>query len=153
MYADRLLPRIRPPADMTFERVGNDRTRLEFAHIASVVFALAFATSNRIYGSPGLWRPPSQGWIGYLNGKPVSVVTVVITDGTSGVYSLGTLPQYQGCGYGETLLRHALEEARNEFGIERTVLQATPQGSHLYLRMGYRIVTKFSIFVREGASF
>ena len=43
--------------------------------------------------------------------------------------------------------------ARNESGIEKTVLQATPQGSHLYLRMGYRIVTKFSIFMREGCLF
>ena len=56
-------------------------------------------------------------------------------------------------GFGETLLRHALAEAALASGTEKTVLQATPQGSHLYLRMGYRIVTKFSIFMREGISF
>ncbi|HYP06241.1 MAG TPA: GNAT family N-acetyltransferase [Bryobacteraceae bacterium] len=152
MFAQRLLPPVRPAASMTFDRVGNERTRLEFAHIASVVFSLAFTTAKQIYGSSRLWRPPSHGWIGYFEGKPVSIVTVVIAEGAAGVYSLGTLPQHQGCGFGETLLRHALEEARKEFGIERTVLQATPQGSHLYLRMGYRIVTKFSIFMREGSA-
>jgi ribosomal protein S18 acetylase RimI-like enzyme len=153
MFAERLLPPVRPPAAMTFKPVGDDRTRLEFAHIASVVFSLAFVTAKQIYGTPGVWRPPSYGWIGYFEERPVSVVTIVIADGTSGVYSLGTLPQYQGCGFGETLLRHALREAAMASGSERTVLQATPQGSHLYLRMGYRIVTKFSIFMREGASF
>jgi hypothetical protein len=50
------------------------------------------------------------------------------------------------------LLRFALEVARAESGIERSVLQATPQGSQLYLRMGYRIVTNFSIFLREGTA-
>jgi ribosomal protein S18 acetylase RimI-like enzyme len=153
MYAERLLPPVRHPAALTFAPVGDDHTRLEFAHIASVVFSLAFVTAKQIYGSPGVWRVPSYGWIGYFEGKPVSVVTVVIAGGVLGVYSLGTLPQYQGCGFGETLLRHALQVAANASGTEKTVLQATPQGSHLYLRMGYRIVTKFSIFMREGASF
>jgi ribosomal protein S18 acetylase RimI-like enzyme len=153
MYADALLPPVRPPAHMTFQAVASERTRLEFAHIASVVFSLAFATSKQIYGSPGVWRPPAYGWIGYFEGKTVSIVTVVIAGGTLGVYSLGTLPQHQGCGFGETLLRHALGESGKVAGTEKTVLQATPQGSHLYLRMGYRNVTKFSIFMREGASF
>lgn len=151
MCADRLLPPLRSSAAMTFHRVCDERTRLEFAHVASIVFSLGFATSKQIYGAPGLWNAPSYGWIGCFEGKPVSIVTVVIAEGALGVYSLGTLPQHQGCGFGETLLRHALEHARSESGIERTVLQATPQGSHLYLRMGYRIVTNFSIFMREGS--
>jgi ribosomal protein S18 acetylase RimI-like enzyme len=153
MFAERLLPPVRPPALLTFQAVDDERTRLEFAHIASVVFSLAFVTAKQIYGSPGVWRPPSYGWIGYFEGRPVSVVTVVIAGGTCGVYSLGTLPQFQGCGFGETLLRHALREAAMVAGSEKTVLQATPQGSQLYIRMGYRVVTKFSIFMREGSSY
>jgi ribosomal protein S18 acetylase RimI-like enzyme len=153
MYAEKLLPPVRPPAALTFASVGDDRTRLEFAHIASVVFSLAFVSAKQIYGAKGVWCPPAYGWIGYFEGRPVCIVTVVISNGVLGVYSLGTLPQYQGCGFGETLLRHALAEAALASGSEKTVLQATPQGSHLYLRMGYRIVTKFSIFIREGVSF
>ena len=152
MYAEQVLPRTKPPADMTFARVQNEQTRLEFAHIASVVFSLAFRTSKRIYGAPSLWQPPSYGWIGYAAGKPVSVVTVVIASGVIGVYSLGTLPQHQGCGYGETLLRHALCHAQQESGFKSSVLQTTAQGMNLYLRMGYRIVTKFSIYMREGCT-
>jgi GNAT superfamily N-acetyltransferase len=152
MYAESLLPRARPPARMAFARVTTEATRLEFAHIASVVFALPFETSRRIYGAPGLWQPPSYGWIGYFEGKPVSVVTIVIASDAIGVYSLGTLPQHQGCGFAETLLRHAIDEARRETGIDRTVLQATMQGFNLYLRIGYRVVTRFSIYIREGCA-
>ena len=152
MYAERIEPPIRKPAPMSFAPVDNERTRLEFAHIASVVFTLPFETSKRIYGAAGLWSSPTCGWIGYFEGKPVSVVTTVIAAGAVGVYSLGTLPQHQGCGFGETLLRHALEDARRTSGLQTSVLQAAPQGLRLYLRLGYRVVTRFSIFMREACA-
>ena len=152
MFADRLSPPVRPPAEMTFAPVTTQQTRLEFAHVASVVFSLTFGVSQRIYTSPGIWEPPCRGWIGYSNGNAVSIITTVFAADSVGVYSLGTLPQYQGRGFGETLMRHALEEARREWGVERSVLQATTQGMRLYLRMGYRVVTKFSIYMREGCA-
>jgi ribosomal protein S18 acetylase RimI-like enzyme len=152
MYAESLLPRVRPAAPMTFARVTTERARLEFAHIASVVFSLPFGTAKRIYGTPDLWQPPSYGWVGYFEGKPVAIVTTVIASDAIGIYSLGTLPQHQGCGFGETLLRQAVGEARRETGIDRTVLQATMQGFNLYLRIGYRVVTRFSIYIREGCA-
>jgi ribosomal protein S18 acetylase RimI-like enzyme len=152
MYAEHIEPHVRKPALISFAPVDDDKTRLEFAHVASVVFTLPFETSKRIYGAPGFWTSPTNGWIGYFEGKPVSVVTTVIAAGAVGVYSLGTLPQHQGCGFGETLLRHALEDARQRSGLQTSVLQAAPQGLRLYLRMGYRIVTRFSIFMREACA-
>jgi GNAT superfamily N-acetyltransferase len=152
MFAEQIQPPVREPAPMAFVRVSDEKTRLEFAHIASVVFTLPFETSKRIYGAPGMWSAPTCGWIGYFEGKPVSVVTTVIAADVVGVYSLGTLPQHQRCGFGETLLRHALEDARRTSGLERSVLQAAPQGLRLYLRMGYRMVTRFSIFMREACA-
>ena len=87
MYAESLLPHTRRPAPMTFARVTTERARLEFAHIASVVFSLPFGTSKRIYGAPGLWQAPTQGWVGYFEGKPVSIVTIVVAGDAIGVYS------------------------------------------------------------------
>jgi ribosomal protein S18 acetylase RimI-like enzyme len=152
MYAEELLQPSKPAAQMTFARVDSTQTRLEYAHLASVVFSLRFDVSKQIYGKAGVWSPPSYGWIGYFQGKPVALVTVVVANGALGVYSLGTLPQHQGCGFAETLLRHALREATKQTGIERSVLQATAQGLNLYRRIGFRIVTKFSIYLREGCA-
>ena len=152
MYADSIVSPSKPLAKMTFARVDSAQTRMEFAHLASVVFSLRFGVAKRIYSATDLWSPPSYGWIGYFEGKPVGLVTVVIAGGAAGIYSLGTLPQHQGCGFGETLLRHALDDARRHSGIECSVLQATTQGMSLYLRLGYRVVTKFSIYLREGCA-
>ena len=59
---------------------------------------------------------------------------------------MATLPGHQRQGYGEAVMRYALEQARAEHGLSRTILQSTPQGLQIYLRMGYRTVTGVSVF-------
>ena len=48
MYADRIWPRDRPPANIEFRRVEDDRTRFDFADVASIVFSLPFVISEKI---------------------------------------------------------------------------------------------------------
>jgi len=43
-------------------------------------------------------------------------------------------------------VRHALEGAHREQGIERSVLQSTKAGYSLYERMGYRTVTSVAVY-------
>jgi ribosomal protein S18 acetylase RimI-like enzyme len=63
-----------------------------------------------------------------------------------GVYNVATVPGHQRRGFGEKVMRHALGRARDRYGIERTVLQSTPQGLHLYQRMGYAVVTDVAVY-------
>jgi ribosomal protein S18 acetylase RimI-like enzyme len=152
MCTETLATVTRRNAGIDCREILGERTRLDFAHVSSIVFALPFRSAKRIYCDSNLWQPPMRGWVGYVNDTAVSIVTTVVAAGAVGVYSLGTLPQHQGCGYGETLLRHAIEEARRETGITRSVLQSTEDGFNLYLRMGYRVVTSFSVFTKEVCS-
>ena len=47
----------------------------------------------------------------------------------------------------ESLLRgFTLYKARAEHGLERTILQSTPQGLPIYQRMGYRTVTRVTVY-------
>jgi ribosomal protein S18 acetylase RimI-like enzyme len=59
---------------------------------------------------------------------------------------VATLPESQRLGYGEAVMRYAIEHARREHGIERSILQSTPAGFRLYERMGYRTVTKVAVY-------
>ena len=112
MYARTMSARVKPAAPLTFERVCTEDTRLEFAHIASIVFSLPFGTSKRIYGATGLWDSPSYGWVGYFKGKAVAIVTVVIASDAIGVTLSEHFQSIRGRGFGETLLRHAIDDAR-----------------------------------------
>ncbi|HUS06803.1 MAG TPA: GNAT family N-acetyltransferase [Bryobacteraceae bacterium] len=150
MLAAKLEPSTRQLPCLNCRRVNDDRTRFDFSDVASVVFSLPFATSTKIYGPESTWKSGMAGYVGYLNGKPVSIVATIATGRAIGIYSLGTLPQHQGYGLGETLIRHAVAESQRENGLDTVVLQATKEGFGLYVRMGFRIVTSFAVYLREG---
>jgi hypothetical protein len=46
-------------------------------------------------------------------------------------------------------MRRALDEARTESGLERSVLQSSAEGLHLYQRMGYRSVARYAVFAKS----
>jgi ribosomal protein S18 acetylase RimI-like enzyme len=149
MYAARLQPPIRT-AKLEIRPVNDATTREEFAHLSSTIFTLPYQTARMIYTPAALWTPPMRGWIGYFQNRPASIATVVIGGGVAGVYSVGTVPDLQGRGFAETVVRHALAETRKNAGVEESVLQSTRQGLKLYLSMGYRVVTNFAVYLRES---
>jgi GNAT superfamily N-acetyltransferase len=133
-------------------RVRDAKTQFDFADVACVVFVLPFRVSEAIYGQPGYWSSGMRGYVAYWKGKAVAVVSTVLASGAVGVYSLGTLPQHQRHGIGETLLRYALAETFAETGVDKTVLQSTQAGLSLYRRMGFRTVTRFRIYDLPGGA-
>lgn len=152
MYAEVLHAPQRRAPELQIRRVSDVQTRTEFAQLSSLIFSLPLLTATEIYGSGALWAGGAMtGWIGYSERQPVSIVSVVIGAGAAGVYSVGTLPMYQGRGYAEALMRHALAQAREATGIQISVLQSTEQGLHLYTRMGYQPVTRFSVYMSQGS--
>jgi ribosomal protein S18 acetylase RimI-like enzyme len=153
MLADRIWPRDRQPARMEVRRVEDDRTRFDFADVASVVFALPFAIAQKIYVPESTWRSEMTGWVGYESESAMCIVATVVSGGAVGIYSVATVPHYQRHGYAETLMRHALETAHRETGIEKSVLQTTKAGIGLYKRMGYRPVTNFSVYLQDSCDF
>jgi GNAT superfamily N-acetyltransferase len=137
---------------LEYRRVEDSRSRFDFCDVACVVFTLPFRVSETIYGHPGYWSSGMRGYVGYWRDKPVAVVSTVLAGDSVGVYSLGTLPQHQRHGFGEALLRYALEDSSRESGATRSVLQSTPAGFQLYRRMGFRTVTRFRIYDRPGGT-
>jgi ribosomal protein S18 acetylase RimI-like enzyme len=150
MYAEQLRPSTRRLPSLELREVNDQTTRLDFAHLSSVIFSLPFETSKNIYGSPTLWDGPMRGWVGYLSDRPVCIVTVVIGGGVLGVYSVGTLPEYQRRGFAEAAIRYALARAGEVTGLQVSALQSTAQGLNLYTRMGYRVVTRFGVYLNES---
>lgn len=147
MYTDALGPLTRALPSLECRPVDGEATRLAFADITSMVFDLAFPAARQIYDQERIWRSSFRGYVGYWRGKPVSTAAVVEAAGALGVYSVGTLPEHRRQGFAECLVRCALARERERTGIERTVLQSTRQGRPLYEAMGYRAVTKFTIYL------
>jgi ribosomal protein S18 acetylase RimI-like enzyme len=99
-----------------------------------------------LYDLEDIWTGGFAGYVGYANGQPVTAAATMAAAGAVGIYSVATLPHYERSGYAETIVRHALERAREVTGLERSALQSTAVALPLYQRMGYEVVTRFAVY-------
>lgn len=145
MVAECVLPAFRDLPYVDVRRVSSEPVKDAFCAIGSMCFNVPLSWFREVFEADSVWKD-FAGYVGYVEGEPVSTAATVIGGGAVGVYNVATLPGYQRRGYGEAVMRHVLEQARLEHGISRTILQATPQGFELYQRMGYRTVTSVTVF-------
>ena len=145
MVAERIAPPVKPLPALEVHRVGGPATVSAFCGIGSTCFHVPIAWFSEVFDSARVWERFAA-YVGYVNGEPVATAATVLGGGAVGVYNVATLPEHRRQGYGEAVMRHALKEARREHGIERTTLQSTPAGYGIYERMGYRTVTKVTVY-------
>jgi hypothetical protein len=145
MEAEFLLPAVRPPAPLDIRRVGTPATRDAFCFIGSLCFNVPLPWFREVFDNDRVFTP-FEAWVGYAGQEPVTTVAIVEGAGALGVYNVATVPGQEQRGYAETVMRHALEDSQRRYGIRRSVLQSTPAGQRLYERMGYRNVTRVSVY-------
>lgn len=145
MVAERLRPPMRPLPQIEVRRVTGTDLRTSFCSIGSVCFHVPLVWMYQVFDNDKVWSNFAS-YIGFVDGEPVSTTAVVVSNGAAGIYNVATLPGKRRCGYGEAVMRYALDETRRLHGIERTILQSTPQGYSLYECMGYRKVTSVSVY-------
>jgi len=145
MVAERLQPPLRPLPRLEVRRVCGAPTRDAFCSIGSVCFNVPLSWFREVFEPTRVWDR-FAGYVGYLGEEPVSTAAVVVGAGALGLYNVATVPGHQRRGYGEAVMRHALDAARREHGMERTVLQSTRAGYALYERMGYRPVANVAVY-------
>ena len=147
MFAERLLPAKRRLPELFVRRVQDEDTCRAFSDITSVAFDIPLTICREIYGSGPAWDGDFHGYVGYVDGVAVATLATVVAASVVGVYSVATLPQCRRRGYAEALMRCALAREKENTGIEGTVLQATNSGRALYEHMGYRKITRFSVYI------
>ncbi len=146
MLAERLNGPRRELPRLDLRPVGDGATWRAFCEIGAMCFNVPLAWFQEVFEDPRVWESGFTGYVGYSGGEPVSTAATVVAAGAVGVYNVATVPGRQGRGFGEAVMRQALDLARDRYGIERTVLQSTPQGLRLYERMGYSAVTSITVY-------
>ncbi|MDX1983743.1 MAG: GNAT family N-acetyltransferase [Bryobacteraceae bacterium] len=129
--------------------VGDARTRADFSHIMATAFQVPVEVSNRVYASERLWQGPIRGYVGYVKGVAVSTTAIMLGGGVIGLYAVATHMHFQRRGYGEALMRLVLAATAKQTGMDTVVLQSSSMGYPLYLRMGFREVTRFGVFATD----
>ena len=145
MVADRIAAPVKPLPAVTVRRVTDEATRAAFCSIGSICFHVPINWFCEVFDNHMVWDRFAA-YVAYHHEMPVSTAAIVIGGGAVGVYNVATVPDQQRRGYGEAVMRYAVAEAQKEYGIERSTLQSTPAGLHLYQRMGYRTITRVSVY-------
>jgi ribosomal protein S18 acetylase RimI-like enzyme len=149
MLAERLLPPRRALPEIEIRRVADEPTRQAFCDIGCTCFHVPLNWFREIFLRRQLWDGDFVGYVGYSNGEPVATAATVTAAGVVGVYNVATLPAHRRRGHGEAVIRYAVEQARQQSGCERTILQATQYGLALYLSMGYKTVTTVRVYASD----
>ncbi len=146
MVAEQLAPPVQPPPRIEIRAVQD----VEGARHIADINAMAYDTPLELArGSTALamFQGEGRGYVGFVEGRPVSVAGVFRIDGVAYVGWVATLAEHRKRGHAEAVMRHGLDEARQLWGLERTALHATDAGRPTYLRMGYRDVARFGFYM------
>ncbi len=148
MAADLLPPqKALPPVEI--QPVGGAPLQRAFTELTSISFEIPFAIAQAVYARDSAWHGEYRGFVGLADGRPVSIVALVQSGSTLGVYSLATHPNWRRQGYGEASMRAAIAMVAGNSNVERIVLQSTEAGYPLYKRMGFRDVTRFTVYLTK----
>jgi ribosomal protein S18 acetylase RimI-like enzyme len=106
------------------------------------------ANSRALFAMPErIAHPHVIAVVGYLDDRPVSAAMALLSHGIAGVYWVGSCAEARGRGIGDACTRRVGNLAF-ERGARCVVLQASQQGEPIYLRMGYREVTRYAWYFR-----
>ncbi len=145
MVAERVAPPVRALPELEVRRVEPGPVKNDFCAIGALCFHVPPAWFEQVFDSDAVWEN-FAGYVGYREGEPVATTAIVMGGDAVGVYNVATVPTYQRRGFGEAVMRYALDDARQRTGVERAVLQSTPAGLKLYRRMGFRVVTTVAVY-------
>ncbi|MBI2688011.1 MAG: GNAT family N-acetyltransferase [Acidobacteria bacterium] len=146
MYAEKLEPQKHAPPALEVKEVTDGASRTAFAHLVSTIFDLPFQMTMHVYGPAECWTQDYAGFIGYVDDRPVTIAMTNVHDSCCGFYSVGTVPGHRRKGYAEAVMRTAYKAMQNRLQFTACVLQSTTVGRRLYEQMGFREVTRFSVF-------
>lgn len=147
MVAERLAPPSRSLPPIEVRRATEEEAIRHIADINAYAYASPLEAAREAVVLPAIFANECRGYVGYVEGRAVSVAAVTHVEGVAYVGLVATLAEYRRRGYAEAVMRHGLELAKKDWGIERTVLHATDAGHPVYLRMGYRDTTRFGMYM------
>ena len=143
MVAEKLLAPVRPLPKLDLRPVSDEWSRNAIADVNAACYDMPQPLGREALAAPGIYGPECRAFVGSHDGVPASTTAAMRVDGIAYIALVATLAEHRRQGAAEVVMRRALEEAKRVWGLERTVLHATPAGAPVYRRMGYRDVTTF----------
>jgi GNAT superfamily N-acetyltransferase len=138
-----------PIPGITIERAdgaGWDR----FLDASAEGFGMPRALAESLFSASVQADRRLRAFVGIVDGRAVAAGASVRIGNTVGIYSVATIPEARGRGYGTALTWHTLADA--DPGWEVAVLQASEMGRPIYERMGFKLVREFAELIGPASA-
>ncbi len=128
-----------PPSHPALQvrRVTDESQLMDFANINCEGYGFPLDWGRTGLRGTHLWTEKAFSYLGYEGDHPVCAASVIVHHGNLYLALVATRPNAQSQGYGEVVVRHALQSAHDSTGLRRTILHASDAGLPLYYRVGY----------------
>ncbi len=146
MVAESLRPAPPPKGELELQRADSGEALREFRQIGALCFHVPPGSFAEVFDDEMARRSGFLAWVAHQNGIPVGTAAAVLGSGVTGLYNIAILPEYRRRGYGSAVTRLAAEGALEQGGANKFILQASMQGVRMYERMGFRTVTRVSVY-------
>ena len=147
MVTEQVAPPARPLPDVETRCIDDEAGRRGLSDLNAVAYDLPPDWVRGVVAGAPLWQTPLYGYNALVEGHPVATAFAVPLNGVLYVAFVATAAAHRRRGLAELVMRRCVEEATEQTGITRTVLHATADGYPSYVRMGYRPIDEFSIYV------
>lgn len=116
--------------------------------INGAAYAMDLEAGKDLLGHPEFWAGHFP-VLGFAGGAPVATAAVMMVDSVRYVALVATVPGQQRRGYADAAMRRALELSAAVHGHTPTVLHATDAGRPIYARMGYRAISRHTLYMEK----
>jgi ribosomal protein S18 acetylase RimI-like enzyme len=148
MIAHTITPGRPVPADLEVTTPADDDGCGAIIDVNAVAYGMDLEAGKTILARRAFWDDHFL-TIGWSGGKAVAGTAVLMVDGYRYVAMVATDPAHQRRGYGDAVMRRALELSAVQYGDRPTVLHATDAGRPVYERMGYTPISTHTVFLEK----
>ena len=148
MIAQRVAPPSNVPPELQLMQPRDEAGCAELLNVNGLAYEMDLDAAKVLIGEPSFWSGHFPA-LGLVDGTPVTAAAVLMVDGYRYVALVATDPASQRRGYGDVVMRHALELSARVHGDAPTTLHATEAGRPIYERMGYTPIAAHSVFIEK----
>ncbi len=140
------VPADAPPSTHEIRLVRDSAGMADHAAVVASSFEMPMELVERLLEPELATAPGVAVYVGYLDGEPVTSGAGFRSGRTIGVYNIGTVPGARRRGFGAEMTARVAADGRSA-GCDVAILQPSDMGRSLYERLGYRVVTRYRVWM------
>ena len=129
--------------DLRIERTEDNGVIV--TEINCLAYGFAVETGRASLLRKSFWQGAFS-YVAFSGDRAVATATVIVQCECLYLALVATVPEAEGKGYAQAVVRHALQKAHEATGLTRTILHATQAGYPLYDGLRYRVSAHFTCY-------